>query len=185
MDELFGLPAHPLVVHAPVVLLPLAVVGVVFMMVRPSWYHRFRWPVLLITAVGTFGAVIAASSGEELEERVEEGATAAARQAIEEHAEAGEAARLLAILFLVAVVAYVVVPWFLERRARRAATVDAGTADVAAPGRSSPRWLTPALMVFVAVTAVGSLLTIIDAGHSGADSVWGDLPAGEVEDDDD
>lgn len=181
MDELFGLPAHPLVVHAPVVLLPLAVVGVVFMMIRPTWYLRFRWPVLAITAVGTVGAIFAASSGEELEEQVEEGASRTARRAIEEHAEAGEIARTLAIVFFVAVLAYVVVPWFLDRRARSAA----GSAEpVTAAAASMPRWLRPVLMVFVAVTAVGSLITIVNAGHSGADSVWGDLPAGEVEDDD-
>jgi hypothetical protein len=173
MDELFGLPAHPLVVHAPVVLLPLAVIGVAAMMIRPSWYARYRWPVLVLTAVGTIGAIFAASSGEELEELVEDGATRDARRLVEGHAEAGEMARTLAIAFFVAVLAFVVVPWFLERRTRAAA---AG---------ATPRWLKPVLMVLVAVTAVGSLITIIDAGHSGADSVWGDLPAAEVDDDDD
>lgn len=178
MDELFGLPAHPLVVHAPVVLLPLAVIGVVAMMIRPTWYDRFRWPVLAITVVGAIGAVIAAGTGEELEERVEDGASRAARQAIEEHAEAGEAARLFAVLFLLAVLAYVLVPWFLARRSR---------GETAGDGAAAPRftWMRPVLMVAVAITAVGSLVTIVNAGHSGADSVWGDLPAGEVEDHDD
>lgn len=181
MDELFGLPAHPLVVHAPVVLLPLAVVGVAAMMIRSSWYDRMRWPVLAIAAVGAIGAVIAAGTGEELEERVEAGASGAARRAIEEHAEAGEAARLFAVLFLVAVVAYVVVPWFLARRAR----AGAGVTDDAPQRSRAGRWLTPVLMVAVAITAIGSLVTIVDAGHSGADSVWGDLPAGDVDGHDD
>jgi len=172
MDELFGIPAHPLVVHAPVVLLPLAVVGVIAMMVRPSWYLHIRWPVLAITAIGTVGAVFATSSGEELEELVEDSKTGAAREAIEEHAEAGETARTLAIVFLVAVVAYVLIPWFLERRARSASA--AGAADES-PRRAEPVWLRPVLMVLVALTAIGSLVTIIDAGHSGADSVWNEV----------
>lgn len=181
MDELFGLPAHPLVVHAPVVLLPLAAIGAVATMVRPAWYARYRWLVLAVTAVGAVAAVIAAGTGEELEERMEEGASSAARRTIEEHAEAGEAARLFAVLFLFAVLAYVVVPWFVARR-ERAVAGDAGdAADVAA----RPAWLRPVLMVAVAATAVGSLVTIVDAGHSGADSVWGDLPAGEIDSDHD
>jgi uncharacterized membrane protein YgcG len=186
MDELFGIPAHPLIVHAPVVLLPLAVVGVVAMLLRPTWYLHFRWPVLAITAVGTLGAIFAASSGEELEELVEDSKSGAAREAIEEHAEAGEMARTLAIVFLVAVVAFVVIPWFLERRAR--ATAAAGSTDVAtAPRSAGPTWLKPVLMVVVALAAVGSLVTIIDAGHSGAGSVWDEIgvTSGGGGDDDD
>jgi hypothetical protein len=30
-------------------------------------------------------------------------------------------------------------------------------------------------MVFVALAAAGSLVTIIDAGHSGAESVWDEI----------
>ncbi len=168
MDELFGLPAHPLVVHLPVVLLPLAVVGVAAMLLRPAWYRQFRWPVLAITAVGTLGAIVAANSGESLEERVEDSGGRAVREAIEEHAEAGETARTLAIVFLVAVAAFVVIPWWLERRTRRVTAAEA--APVAAPA-----WLRAVLMAFVALAAVGSLVTIIDAGHSGADSVWNEV----------
>jgi hypothetical protein len=184
METLFGIPAHPLVVHAPVVLLPLAVIGVLLMMVRRSWYEQLKWPVLAVTAVGTLGAIFAASSGEELEELVEDGESRAALNAIQEHAEAGELARTLAIVFLVAVALYVIVPWFLARRA--SSTPAASTADGAVdavPSRSGPSWLRPALMLFVAVTAVGSLVTIVDAGHSGAESVW-DEETEQVEDED-
>ena len=43
MDNITGLPAHPLLVHIPVVLLPLAAIGVVFLIVRRTWYVRYRW----------------------------------------------------------------------------------------------------------------------------------------------
>lgn len=181
MDELFGLPAHPLVVHAPVVLLPLAVIGTALMMLRTTWYERFRWPTLVIAAVGTFGAIVAASSGEELEETLERTEGREAARAVHEHAEAGESARMLAIVFLVALAAYVVVPWWMARRQRAAVSVSSAAVD--AP-RSGPAWLRPLLMVVVGLAAIGSLVTIIDAGHSGADSVWGDEIEG-VEDDED
>lgn len=184
MDELFGLPAHPLVVHAPVVLLPLAVVGAVAMMLRPSWYRHFRWPVLAIAAIGTLGAIFAAGSGEELEEGIERTEGREAVRAVHEHAEAGEAARTLAILFLVAIAVYVLVPWFLARRASAGDVVETTADRAAAVG---PAWLRPLLMLFVGVTAVGSLVTIVDAGHSGADAVWGGEGDArtEVDDDDD
>jgi hypothetical protein len=80
----------------------------------------------------------------------------------------------------------VVIPWFLERRAR--ATAAAGSTDAASAAPSAgPTWLKPVLMVFVALAAVGSLVTIIDAGHSGAGSVWDeiDVTSGGGGDDDD
>lgn len=173
MDQLFGLPAHPLVVHAPVVLIPLAVIGALAMMTRPRWYHRFRWPVLAIAAVGTLGAIISAGSGEELEEAVEGSASSAARHAIHEHAEAGELARTLSIVFLVALAVWVLVPWWSERRNRSATHASVGAA-VAQPATGS-RWLRTVLMVGVGATAVASLVTIVEAGHSGASSVWDDV----------
>ena len=137
MDELFGIPAHPLIVHAPVVLLPLAVMGVVAMLLRPAWYLHFRWPVLAITAVGTLGAIFAASSGEERGELVEDSESSAAREAIEEHLEETKGQVKTLEQFLVAVVAFVVIPWLLERRARAAAA--AGSTDVAtAPPSAGP-----------------------------------------------
>ncbi len=45
MDELFGLPAHPLLVHAAVVLVPLAAIGVVLIAFWPAARARLgsRW----------------------------------------------------------------------------------------------------------------------------------------------
>jgi hypothetical protein len=43
VDTISGLPAHPLLVHIPVVLLPLAALGVVGMALRSSWHRRYRW----------------------------------------------------------------------------------------------------------------------------------------------
>ena len=69
MDKLFGLPAHPFLVHVPVVLLPLTAIGVMVMAIRPAWHQRFRWAILATGAEGTLGIVLAASAGEQLEGR--------------------------------------------------------------------------------------------------------------------
>ena len=93
---------------------------------------------------------------------------------IHEHAEAGELARTLAIVFIDALAAYVLVPWFLDRRnGSTPAGLDAGAA--AAAPKTQPTWLRPVLMAFVALAAVASMVSIIDAGHSGASKAWEDL----------
>jgi len=43
LEELFGLPAHPLLVHMPVVIIPLAGVIAVVFAFRPAWLDRFGW----------------------------------------------------------------------------------------------------------------------------------------------
>ncbi len=55
MDTLFGLPAHPLLVHIPIVLLPLAAIGVIVMLIKPEWHRRYRWVVLAMGVVGALG----------------------------------------------------------------------------------------------------------------------------------
>jgi hypothetical protein len=167
MDRLFGLPAHPLVVHIPVAFLPLAALGVGVMLIRRAWYERYKWAVLAVGVIGTLGAIIATSSGEGLEEAIGAREGRDAVRAVHDHAQAGELARTFAIVFLVALAAYVLVPWFLERRASRGSAVGA---DV--PSADGPSWLRPVLMVAVAVAAVVSMVTIIDAGHSGASRAW-------------
>ncbi|MEV4388804.1 DUF2231 domain-containing protein, partial [Micromonospora sp. NPDC049580] len=61
-DTVNGLPLHPLVVHAVVVLLPLAALGVAALAVRPSWRGRYGGLVVLITALATAAIPLATSS---------------------------------------------------------------------------------------------------------------------------
>jgi hypothetical protein len=157
-----------------VALLPLAAVGVVVMLIRTAWYRRYRWAVLAIGAVGTLGAILAASSGESLESQVRARKGAAAVRAVQDHAEAGDMARNLAILFFFVLALYVFVPWFLERR-------DSAAAENGGTTARNVSWLRPTLMVAVAVTALASMVSIINAGHSGASRAWEEYKtAGQV-----
>ena len=164
MDTLFGLPAHPLLVHIPIVLLPLAAIGVIVMMVKPSWHHRYRWVVLGMGIAGALGAVFAAQAGEELEGRIRavEGREAAHRWA--DHAALGETARNFALLFLGALVVFVALRWWQERRAGP---------DASAPSRNV-RILNVAVSIVAVLAAVGTVVTIVQAGHTGSESVWED-----------
>jgi uncharacterized membrane protein len=165
MDQISGLPAHPLLVHIPVALLPLAAFGVIVLLVRKAWYERYRWAVLVVAGIGTLGAILAASSGESLERQMRDKLGADAVRAVHEHVESGNVARTLAIVFFGVLTLYVVLPWYLERR--QATGVESGHSH-----RDAPTWMRPVLMVAVAVTAVASMVSIVDAGHSGASRAW-------------
>jgi hypothetical protein len=150
-----GVPLHPLVVHAVVVLVPLAAVMVLLAAVS----RRFRrWSAFATPLVATAALVsvpLATSSGESLEERVSETAL------LERHTEMGE--QLTPWVIGLAVVAWVL--WWLGRRAV------AGTAN----GRHQRGGLLTGLVALVALVAVaGSSIQVYRIGHSGARSVWND-----------
>lgn len=70
LDSVLGLPLHPLVVHAVVVLLPLAAVGVIVLALVPKWRRTFTPLVLGALVVAAVSAVVATVSGNALAERV-------------------------------------------------------------------------------------------------------------------
>lgn len=69
-DSIGGLPLHPLVVHAVVVLVPLAALGTVAIAVRPAWRRPYGPPVVALAAVAAALCPVATSSGEALAGRV-------------------------------------------------------------------------------------------------------------------
>ena len=105
-DTIMGLPTHALVVHAAVVLLPLAALGAIVMGISQRFSIRFGPLVVAVAAIGTIAAFVSRVSGEELAERVGNP---------EEHAEAGELLPFIAVGFLIALVGL----WLLDRRGSR------------------------------------------------------------------
>lgn len=175
--SVFGIPAHPLFVHIPAVLLPLAAIGVVLMVIRPSWHRQYRWAVLATGFVGTVGAILAADAGESLEEQIVAKEGGAAASGWEDHAAAGDTARLFAIIFIVVLAAFILIPWFVEqrnaRRGSRQTTATDGLSAVShAQSASLPKWVTMTLAVLVLAASAGTVVTVILAGHSGAKAVW-------------
>lgn len=95
-----GLPVHPLVVHAAVVLLPLAFFGLLAVVALPRLAKAYGWLALGFLALGTVTAWAAKESGEKLAGHVGEPQT---------HAELGDSMPLFAAAWLaVAVIWYVV-----------------------------------------------------------------------------
>ncbi len=76
--EINGLPLHALVVHAAVVLTPLAaLLAIAYAAVR-RWRDWLRWPVLVLVVVSLVAVWVAYLSGEQLEEANQYGGELAA-----------------------------------------------------------------------------------------------------------
>ncbi len=169
-DEVLGLPAHPLVVHLPVVLIPLVLLTAIAAVAWP----RGRRVLALVTAAGALvafaGAQLATMTGESLEGRVQETGL------VERHAELGEATRTLAFLMLIAAVAYCARVWSDRLTVRGAGRLRA----LLAP-RAVGAVLAVALLLSAALTTTWTVRT----GHAGAEATWSDLPATAAHDDDD
>ena len=156
-DTITGLPIHPLVVHAVIVLVPLSALGAIAVALRARWNRTYGWLVVLGALVATGSAFVAKESGEALASRV--GLPA-------EHAQIARLMPVFAGLMLVAVAAL----WWYDR----------GGDDRRTPLRT-------VLAVVTIVTALLALAWAIRAGHSGATAVWkpiidsttpGSLPSG-------
>lgn len=79
MFDVFGLPLHPLVVHAVVVLLPLSAIGLIACVAVGRWRRHFAGLSVMGLVVGAGSAFVAAASGNALAAQV---GTPTAHQAI-------------------------------------------------------------------------------------------------------
>jgi uncharacterized membrane protein len=162
INNLFGLPAHPLLVHLPVVLIPLAGLAAIVMAFRPAWLARYGWWLVGLSFVGMVGAILAAGSGEGLEGRVERSA------ALERHAELGDRAEAVAIVFFVLCLVIVGGRWLLNRRAAQ---------SKAASWLNSRAGAVVAALLLV-LGAAGAIYSIVTVGHQGAKVTWQDVGTG-------
>jgi uncharacterized membrane protein len=158
LTKLGGLPAHPLIVHLPVVLAPLAFIGAVLALAIKPWRAWLLPLTAALAAVSMVGAQLAVMSGEGLEELLDEESAA-----IERHAELGEQVRPFILAFLVFAVLAAVAWHFVHR----------GGADEAATQRLDTwRKLAVPFMALSVLTGALATVSVFRAGHSGAESVW-------------
>jgi hypothetical protein len=160
-DTLAGLPAHPLIVHVPVVFIPLTLVLAIAAVAWRARRRELSVAALGSALIGMLGAQLATMSGESLEEQL------AGSSVIHRHAELGEGARTLAIVVVLAAALFA--GRELRDRFPRSA---AGLAR--ALGRPGA-----ALAVSVVLLATSGLATIwtVRAGHVGAEAAWHDVAA--------
>lgn len=158
MNTLNGLPAHPLLVHFIVVLAPLTAILAILCALWPAARQRLVWLVLALAAVNLVVTPIAAEAGEWLENKVGDS------EILEKHEHLGETMIYVSVALLVSAILLAVVHF--RARGGKPSTV-----------------LSAIVAVLVVGVGVGSTIQVYRIGHSGAESVWGDvLTAGGSED---
>src|SRR5215217_930150 len=143
IGRLFGLPAHPLVVHAVVVLVPLCSFGVAMSAIWPAARWRLAWVLLGLTIITVAMVPLATGSGEVLEEMVRE------NRLVERHAELGDEYLPYAFALPVGAVA-VAGPQWIEGSRTGQGRSQAGDSGDGSVRRRAPRWL----VIVVAVVAL-------------------------------
>lgn len=124
MGDFFGLPLHPLIVHAVVVLVPLLAVGMTLAAISRTWAERLRLVLAVLAPAAAVSALVARSSGQSLLARVP-GSPEVAR-----HADVSDA--LPVFLLGVAAVVIAWAWWDARGTAPRWMAVGAAVAAVAA-----------------------------------------------------
>jgi uncharacterized membrane protein len=161
LETLGGLPTHPLVVHLPVVLVPLATIGVVLMVFFPSLQQRLGVATAAIAGVGFLGSLLAAGSGEELmDSRRRAGETISGT--LEDHGEMGQSVEFFAGLFFLLTLMWVVFAWWRRRTGEEQATTVL----------RKPKVINLVLAILVVGSGVAASWSVYSTGHSGAKSVW-------------
>ncbi|GAA4235261.1 cytochrome c biogenesis protein CcdA [Streptosporangium album] len=150
-DEILGLPAHPLIIHAAVVLTPLLVVLAVVHALAPRTRAVLHWAVAVLAVIVPVAVFAARESGEALKENQFASADGQLGARIAEHEE-------FATPLLLAALALGVVSLILVYVSR------------------GDRFGSPVRMAVSALTVVVAVVTgyyVLRAGHTGAVAVWG------------
>jgi hypothetical protein len=158
IDKIFGLPAHPLLVHAAVVLVPLAAVALIATGWKEAWRRAYYLPIALMSAGGAAAAFMAKQSGEPLQQAIRQ-----AGKRVGEHPEQGDTAFVLSAVLAATCLALYAWQTFGERIRERV--------------QLSDRWRLPfdenlALYAVSVPVALVAMWAMVVAGHSGATLVW-------------
>lgn len=147
-----GLPVHPLVVHAAVVLLPLSALALILLVLVPRWRAQFGWLTIGGLGIGTAAAFVAKESGEAL---------AATMGMPADHARWGDILVPVSIGLVVVAAGWF---WLQQRPTRTGAKSIVTTAA-------------GAVSVLVAIAVI--VITVL-VGHSGAQAVWAGVPTAQA-----
>jgi hypothetical protein len=156
-----GLPAHPLFVHVPVILIPTAVVAALVLMARPDWFGRYGIALCLVAIVAMSSVFLTMQAGAALNGALHLHGEAATL--ISEHS---QAAHILAIVFTAFTA--VLILTFAAYRISGGRPTGLGVAD----RLLAPRATFKALRILLVVLALGAGFMTFRTGDLGAKAVW-------------
>jgi uncharacterized membrane protein len=154
-----GLPTHPLLVHIPVVLVPLVTIAAVLMAVRKAWVERYGLVVLILGFVAAAGTAIASQAGEGLRSLVKDTAT------VRTHVNLAEQTKVLVGAFFLVLLAWVAIDWSTRR----------ATSGRPVVGVTLPVAVTKAAVVLPVICVLFGLAAsvwVMRTGHEGAKATW-------------
>lgn len=163
-EEVAGIPAHPLMVHAAVVFVPLLALLAVAYALVPVLRPHTRWVLAALAVVAPLAALVTKLSGDAFFNRMDEAGriTEGFYPVIEEHEQLGNLTLMAAIVLGLATAAlvYLVGPRVAAAHGAAAAGLRGNTVLI---------WVVKGLVI---VAAGVSLYAVVRAGDSGAKAVW-------------
>jgi hypothetical protein len=156
-----GLPAHPLFVHVPVVLIPVTIITAIVFVARADWLERYGIALSLVSIVAMSSIFLTMQAGAALRSALNLQGEAA--KLISEHAQAAHILAYIYVLFTA-----VLIVTFAARRI--GGGMPTGLALVDRP-LASPS-LFAALRVVLVLLAIGAGYMCFRTGDLGAKAVW-------------
>lgn len=156
-----GLPAHPLFLHVPVMLVPITVVAAIVLMVRPDWFERYGIALAIVSVITMSSIFITMQAGGALQSALDLHGEAA--HLIDEHS---QSANILAIVYILFTATVIVT--FAARRISQGRPTGLAIVD----RLLSPPAVFTALRILVVVLAIGSVGMVARTGDLGAKAVW-------------
>jgi hypothetical protein len=160
MDMITGIPSHTLLVHLPVIAIPLAAVLVVLFTAIPRWRSVLAYLITGMGVVISAGVVLAASSGESLQETVDKSSL------VDKHAELGDQLQTIGVIYGLSLVALGLY-FILSSKA------------IISLGEQHSSTVLAALMGVTLVLSVAASVWDVRTGHSGAKATWTEERGGE------
>ncbi len=156
-----GLPAHPLFVHVPVVLIPTTVVAAVVFVFKPPWFARYGIALAVLSIIAMSSIFLTMQAGAALRAALHLQGQAA--KLISEHS---HAAHILAIVYVVFTATLIVT--FASQRISGGMPTGLAIVD----GLLSPKAVLTALRVALVLLAVVAGYMVFRTGDLGAKAVW-------------
>lgn len=150
-DEILGIPLHPLVVHATVVFVPLAVLGTLVFTAVPRWRRGYGWLVVAFSFVALVTVPLATRSGKRLRDTLELGGPVLEK--VQDHQQMGDR------------VIWAVAPMFAF-----------GLAAMLMVRAGRPTREVTLVGVLASIAALVAVVLVVLTGHLGSQAVWN--PAG-------
>jgi uncharacterized membrane protein len=156
-----GLPAHPLFVHVPVVLIPTTIVAAIVFMIKPEWFSRYGIALAVVSIVAMSSVFLTMQAGAALRAALHLQGQAA--KLISEHS---HAAHILAIVYVVFTVTLIVT--FAAQRICGGMPTGLGIVD----RLLSPKPVFTVLRVVLVLLSIGAGYMTFRTGDLGAKAVW-------------